>query len=343
MARARTERAGAIDQRRFHRWLARTQPKRHDARLTIGDDVAEFRAAKGRWLLTTDAFSEGTHFVPGSRPVSVGRALVEVNLSDLASKGAEPRGFLLDLLVRPGTDERWARGVVRGVRAALAPYGVELSGGDTKPGAGRSLVGTAIGWSGAASLPGRNGARPGDRVVITGRVGAGGLAALGLDGSAAEQARAVRALLRVRGRVAEGRVLARAAHAMIDTSDGLFESARLIAEASRVQLRISVARIPLVHSLLRQFRDPAQALEAAGYGGDYELLATVPADRLPAVRDGLRRLRCPLTEIGTVRAGRGAVLADVDGAVRSMPVAGWDPFRRTRAGRGGRRRAAARR
>ncbi|MHB8352598.1 MAG: AIR synthase related protein, partial [Thermoplasmata archaeon] len=135
-----------IGEASFHRWLKSTLGRRfRGAPLPFGDDVAAFRIGSTRLLATTDSFSEGTHFLADSPPRAIGRALVEANLSDLASKGGEPVGFLLSLLLPPATPERWAREVVRGVGAALEPYRLALAGGDTKPARGRSLVGIAFG------------------------------------------------------------------------------------------------------------------------------------------------------------------------------------------------------
>jgi thiamine-monophosphate kinase len=312
-----------IDERAFHRWLARTAPESTDRLPALSDDVAALPVRAGLVLLTTDAFCEGTHFTTASPPREVGRALVEVNLSDLASKGAEPVGFLLDLLVPPGTPTRWATEVVRGVRAALRPHGAPLLGGDTKPASRPTLVGTALGWRSGGELPGRHRAQAGDLVAVTGTVGRGGLAALrSRAGSARSRGRS---MLAMRARVREGIHLAPVVHAMIDTSDGLYESAHLIAEASHCRVLLDPAALPLDPGLLRAIRSPARLRAVAGFGGDYELLATLPPAAWGGARDALERLGCPLTVIGSVRAGRGAFWQE-GGRARPLPRAGWDPF-----------------
>ncbi len=313
-----------MDERRFHDWLARSSRPGDAGILPVGDDVAALRSGPGLLLLTTDAFSEGTHFRAESPPAAIGRALVEANLSDLASKGARPVAFLLDLLVPPETDPAWARAVVRGVRSALRARGLGLSGGDTKPARTRVLVGTAVGTSRRRRLPRRDGARPGDLVATTGLVGRGGAAALALRGDGPISAAAARALLRIRARLAEGAALAPYARAMLDTSDGLFEGARLLARASRVAVLLEPGRLPLVPALRRT--PVRRRLATAGFGGDYELLLTLPRDRLAAARRALAATGTPLTVVGRIAPGAGAWWAE--GATRRLlPRAGWDPFR----------------
>ncbi|MGI0052955.1 MAG: AIR synthase related protein, partial [Thermoplasmata archaeon] len=106
MLRGRAPAAPPIDEAEFHAWLRGqlTRPA-PGAALPFGDDVAAFDLGSRRLLATTDAFAEGTHFLARSPPHAVGRALAEANLSDLASKGGRPIGFLLALLLPPGTPE----------------------------------------------------------------------------------------------------------------------------------------------------------------------------------------------------------------------------------------------
>ena len=119
-------------------------------------------------------------------------------------------------------------------------------------------------------------------------------------------------------------MLARWANAMLDTSDGLAESARLIAEASQVEVTVDAARLPLPPEL-RRYRSDAARLDAAFYGGDYELLASLPTERWTVARRSLARLGCPLTVVGAMRRGRGAWLQE-GSRRRRMPAGGWRPF-----------------
>ncbi len=327
MAGRRAPRLRPIREAAFHAWLGSTLGGRPEgAPLPFGDDVAAFGRGRSRLLATTDGFSEGTHFTAESPPRAIGRALVAANLSDLASKGGTPIGFLLALLLPPATEARWAREVVRGVRSALAPHGIELSGGDTKPAGTRSLLGVALGTAGPGPLPGRHRARPGDLLAVTGTVGRGGLAAWRLAHRPGSRPARLRALLDLRARVAEGRLLAPRVHAMVDSSDGLFASARLLAAASRVAVRLREEAIPIDPGLLAAVPDPADRLRVAAYGGDYELVAALPPREERAARAALARIGSPFTVVGRVTAGRGAWI-EGRGRPRRLPPAGWDPFR----------------
>ncbi|MCI4354652.1 MAG: thiamine-phosphate kinase [Thermoplasmata archaeon] len=243
----------------------------------------------------------------------------------MAAKGGRPVAFLLDLLVPPGTSENWARAVVDGAETQLARFGAHIVGGDTKPSPRASVIGTLVGTARRNRLAPRTDALPGDLVVTTGTVGRGGLALLGWDRAKTSKAARDR-LLRVRPRVPEGPRLARWAHAMLDTSDGLADSARLLAAASGVRIIVEAERLPIDPGLRRAVPDPAERLRHAFLGGDYELLATVAPESFPAARATLRRLGCPLTEIGSVEAGTGAWLKQ-EGPRRPMPEGGWRPFR----------------
>lgn len=320
--RART--VPPIDEPTFHRWLARRLRGAPGGLLPVGDDVAALPLSGRRVaLLTTDALSEGTHFKRESDPEAIGRAAAAVSLSDLASKGGEPVAGLLDLLVPPGTPARWAEGVVRGAEAMGRRYGAPLVGGDTKPARGRSVVGTYLGFGRRDRLAPRHGARPGDWLVVTGAVGSGGAAALGLRASRVGS-EALNRLLDIRPRVAEGRALVRWAHAMTDTSDGLAAAAHLVSEASGCRLLIEADWIPWDSRLTET---PATDRAAVGfYGGDYELFAALPRATVAAARRALRALGTDLTVVGIALRGRGALWRQPGKRPRPLPPAGWDPF-----------------
>src|ERR687890_832123 len=122
------------------------------------DDVAVLDG----FVITHDSIAEGVHFLPTDPPASVGWKLVAVNLSDLAAKGAAPRGALLSLTI--AGDGEWEEKFLTGIEAACESYALPLIGGDTialPSGAPRVLGMTAIGCAGA-HVPDRAGARPGD-------------------------------------------------------------------------------------------------------------------------------------------------------------------------------------
>ncbi len=314
-----------IDERSFHAWLARTLAAGALAPLPLGDDAAALPLPTGSLaVLTIDALVEGTHFLPASPPRALGRAATAVSLSDVAAKGAVPHAVLLALLLPPGTPRAWAEGVTLGAEREARRHGAQVLGGDTKPAPFRAVVSAVVGSARPHGLVGRTGARPGQVLVTTGTVGRGGVAARGLARARHGNLHAARALLRIEPRLAEGRALARYATAMLDTSDGLADSARLLAAASRVRLEVDERSLPWVPELRRE-HDPRRRRAAAFFGGDYELLATVPRRFLAAAVREVRRAGGRLTPIGSVVRGRGAFLRGSDG-LGPMPPAGWRPF-----------------
>ncbi len=331
---ARPDGGAPIRERAFHRWLSARLPAGRTGPLALGDDAAALGPPPGAVaVVSTDSLVEGTHFRRDSPPRLVGRAATAVSLSDLAAKGAEPAGVLLALIVPPGTPARWGREVVVGAEREAARFGAHVVGGDTKPGPARTIVSTVLGWGRGDRLAPRAGARPGDAIVTTGTVGRGGLAYL--RSVTGPRRAALAELLRVDPRVREGLALARFAHAMLDTSDGLAESSRLLADASRARVVVDEGRLPLARGLRAAAPSDRARRRLAFFGGDYELLAAVPPRAVaPAIR-AVRAVGGRLTVVGRVAPGRGARLRTAR-SLLPMPASGWRPFERTR-GRGPRR------
>lgn len=277
-------------------------------RLGIGDDAAVVDLPRGRYVLTTDTLVEEIDFLPGELPFWIGRRAAAANLSDLAAMGAAPLGFLLTLGLAPGTGARFAWRVVEGVLSKMTPFRAALWGGDLSRAPGTfvsiSLVGTA------ARPVTRSGARPGDRIYVTGSPGAAaeGLAArrqrVGKPPSRRE-----RPYLDPEPRIAFGRELARKrwATAMIDVSDGLARDAHRLARASGV-------RLDLAETAAGAVRDATD---------DFELLFTSPPACSRAIASLGRRLRTPVAEIGRVERGRGVTLP-IGGRRRPVPDRGYD-------------------
>ncbi len=262
----------------------------HRGALGLADDAARL----GSFVLTTDTLVEGVHFLPDDPPGDVAWKLVAVSLSDLAGKGAVPEGVLLNY---PLSGDTWDRAFLAGLHACLAALDCPLLGGDTvslPAGAPRVLTVTAFGADAAA--PPRSGARPGDRLWVTGTIGDAG-AGLDIARGAAGPDALLAAYRRPRPRLAEGRVLGPRAHAMMDVSDGLLIDAWRMAAASGVSLTIALDAVPLSPAY-RAFAgdDP---IAAATAGDDYQLLAALPPDDRPVGH---------ATLIGTFSAGSGLAL-----------------------------------
>ncbi len=212
-----------------------------------------------------------------------------------------------------------------GMREACDEYALWLVGGDLSRGRDVSIAVTVTGEVAPGKAVVRSGARPGDRVIVTGELG-GSAAGLRLTEMRtmpdAEQLALVRRHLRPTARVGEGRVLARhGVRAMMDVSDGLAIDLSRLAMASGVGIHLSLDDVPVARG--------ATIDDALGGGEDYELVATiVEGDELEAARLELKgSFGVALTEIGRVVEGDGLTAVDPDGAERPLEAAGWDHFR----------------
>jgi thiamine-monophosphate kinase len=214
---------------------------------SIGDDAAQL----GEGLVVTqDALVERVHFrLDWISWRDLGWRAAAVNLSDLAASGADPEGLLVTLSAPAETDLIDILELYEGI----AETGVPVVGGDLSRAEVVMLSVTALGRS--VRVPGRAGARPGDELVVTGRLGAAG--------AAFRRQSYVRPPLRL----AEGRELAADAHALLDVSDGLAVDAGHIASRSGCRVVVELERVPLASGA---------ELEDLGFGEDYELLAAVP-------------------------------------------------------------------
>ena len=261
--------------------------------LVAGLDAEGAVLADG-WVITQDTLVEGTHFRrEWTSWRDLGYKAAAVNLSDLAAMGAAPEALLVALSA-PSDEEA---DHVFELYEGLNETGVSVLGGDTTRAVSVSVTVTAVGRS--ERVPGRAGARPGDVLVVTGPLGgaAAGLHALrdGLDGFDDLVGLHRRPPLRI----AEGKKLARVAHAMVDISDGIGADAARIAERSGCLLRLAVDDLPIAAGVERVADLPFWTM-----GDDYELLAALaPED---AARSGF-------SVVGECREGAGVEPADLGG------------------------------
>jgi thiamine-monophosphate kinase len=285
-----------------------------------GDDAAVVRA-DGVQAVTTDTVVDGVHFKLATHsPADVGWKAMATALSDIAAMGADVGEAYVALGLPSGFGDDAARELVGAMEELAAICGVPIAGGDVTASPVLFATVTATGWAGDESrLVGRDGARPGDLVGVTGSLGgsAAGLALLergGVSFDGAEEL--VQRHRRPWPLLGAGLALADAGvTSMIDVSDGIATDARHLAESSGVALHVELERLPLAAGL-EHVADDAVRFAATG-GDDYELLFTCPAARADAMQPTV----IP-TWIGEVREGSGLEL--VDAAGRPVALAGFE-------------------
>lgn len=299
--------------------------------LGIGDDAAVLQPIPGMQLVAaTDNLVAGRHFLEHgdqrASPGEIGHLALAVNLSDLAAMGATPRWCLLTLTL-PEADEQWLGDFLDGFLALAAEHECALVGGNVARGP-LDIAVTALGEVAADCFATRRGARPGDRIVVTGTPGdaAGALATR----APATRAPATRApagsvlrqrLLKPTPRIAAGLELAARAHALIDISDGLLADLAHLLDGG-LGARIEIARLPTSGALAEAVPDPVERAELQLSGGsDYELMAAVgPDEVLPEIAG------VPITEIGRVTDTGRVDCIDRDGRAFTPGRTGWDHF-----------------
>jgi thiamine-monophosphate kinase len=304
--------------------------------VSSGDDAA-VTVPDGATAISVDSLVDGVHFRRKTfPPAAIGAKALAAALSDLAAMGAEPGEAYVQVGVPEDLDDEQLAGIADGLGAVAAEQGVTVAGGDVVASPVLFLSITAVGHAASADdFVTRGGARAGDVLVITGPAGgaAAGLVLLerpelaeGLEAAVAADLRDRQ--LRPRPRIAGGRALAQAgATAMIDLSDGIAGDAGHLARASGVRISVQIDEVP-VHAGVAEVADAAgedPALMVAAGGEDYELLATVPPERLHRALDALRDAGLAPAVVGGVETGEGLVLRGARG--RELNVRGYDQMR----------------
>jgi thiamine-monophosphate kinase len=299
----------------FIAWLRQRLPPHPLLRLGLGDDAAVLRTAGvDECVLTVDLLSDHVDFeLSQLDPRRAGRKALAVNLSDLAAMASRPLAGVVALLLPQRGGLELAVALYEGLLPLAEQYDVAIAGGDTNSWDGPLVVSvTLLGRVTARGPLRRDGARPGDRIVVTGAFG-GSILGRHLD----FEPRVHEALL-----LMERYEL----HAGIDASDGLSIDLAHVADESGCGALIHTAAVPVAEDARRlaaQRADGSTPLEhALGDGEDFELILAVPpheAERM--LRD--QPLGVPLTAIGEFIAEPGLWRADPQGKRSKMVPQGW--------------------
>lgn len=305
----------------------------------LADDAAVIAALPGHELVAkTDAIVGGVHFYLDDPPALIARKALRVNLSDLASKGAIPRAYMLAIMLPKTVTEAWIADFARGLAQDQNEYNVHLIGGDTDSTPGPLTIAImAFGDVAAGRMLRRGGARDGDTVFVTGTIGdaALGLEALrgrltGLDAQAAS-------FLADRYRLPQPRVtfgprLVGLASASLDVSDGLLADLGHLCEVSELDAFIDAPRVPLSMAARRVLgEDPGRIATVLTGGDDYEILFTARPETADDLRELSKALEVPIMAIGRMASpssgGQPRVtVLDDSGKPLAFDRIGWTHF-----------------
>ncbi len=308
-------------------------PPNSSAVLGVGDDSALIRPVTGMELaISTDMLVSGKHFFPDTDACKLGFKALAVNLSDMAAMGAKPRWATLALalpesLVR--TNEKWLEAFANGFFGLASTQQVELIGGDITCGPLTICV-QIIGEVEKGKALRRSGAKPGDDIWISGRLGDAALALshkqqhIKLEPS--EIAACLPALHTPIARVELGQRLVGLAHSSIDISDGLLADLGHILECSKVAAVIKMNKISC-SAVLEKYLPHSQAINCLLAGGDdYELCFTAQKAKRGKIEALSHEMKILLTRIGRIDAGEGLVVLDATGNSITPETTGYDHF-----------------
>lgn len=287
----------------------------------IGDDCAVVPIPRGHQaLITTDFTLEDVHFRRAWHPAeSVGHRCLARGLSDIAAMGGEPLAVFLSLALPRDLPQSWVDGFLRGLLKLAGNFKINLAGGDTAQSPGGVLADiVALGSVPKGKAVLRSGARPGDRIYVTGELGSSAAALNLLSRGKKLRPKDYPRHFHPTPRIEVGRFLRekKLASSMIDVSDGLSTDLGHICEESGVGAEIDSAAIPVARKV-----DLSFALHG---GEDYELLFTAAAGRkVPSQIAGVG-----VREIGIVTPGRKVCLRDKDGSKQELKPQGWEHFKK---------------
>ncbi len=306
----------------------------HPGALGLSDDAAFIKPPPGCDLvLKTDAIIGGVHFFAEDAADGVARKALRVNLSDLAAKGAKPLGFLLSLALPKETGDGWLAGFAQGLRSDAEQFGCPLFGGDTDRTPGPITISIAMfGSVPEGTMVRRAGAKPGDRVFVSGTIGDAALGLVLRKGADWKLTDAQRQHLLSRYLLPQPRnALAEAvrthASASMDVSDGLAGDFGKLCRTSHVAAEIEAARVPLSEAAQAAVAADPAVLETALTGGDdFEIVCTVPAAKAEAFRAAAKAAEVAVSEIGVIEAGEGVRFVDGQGQALAFKRASFSHF-----------------
>lgn len=296
---------------------------------TIGDDCAVIPIGKQYLLVTTDMIFQRTHIPSQMTPYQIGWFLIAINLSDIAAKGGKPLGIVSSLGLPKTTSESFLKQLIKGEDACAAHFETTLLGGDIKETQEITLCGTAVGIVNKDEFMSRIGSNPDDIVAVTGFLGKAGAGFYSMKTGKGKKYS--KDFFEPSPCLNEGRVLAQqhTVTSSMDLSDGLSASLYQLQELNNLGFEIQKKALPLAPGLrflptILPSVDPY--FLALHFGGDYELLLTIPAQKFQKTKKALQKKGAPLTPIGRVTSKKGVFLID-EGKKKVLKDKGYEHFK----------------
>ena len=273
----------------------------------IGDDAAVIKYKRGKYLLfAADMILEKVHFNSNTMPFKIGWKALGVNISDIAAMGGIAKYAVLSLGLPKKTDIKFVDGLYSGVRAIAKKFNINIVGGDTNL-SSRIVIDTAIlGEAKKGELVLRSGARIGDAIALTGKLG-GSIKGRHLS---------------FMPRIFESQYLVKNfnINSMIDVSDGLSEDLDRICVSSKIGARVYESLIPLSKN--------TRSIKDALLGGeDFELLFTTPKKDIGnLVKKFKRKFKTPISIIGEITKDKSINLINKYGKASTLRKGGFRHF-----------------
>jgi thiamine-monophosphate kinase len=302
-----------------------------DVAVGPGDDCAALRVGNEYIVITTDMAAEKTHFPPNITPYQIGWHIVAINLSDLAAKGAKPLGVVVAAGLPEHYDVKFLENMTEGMNTCATTYGTTIIGGDIKSHDQLTLTGTAIGRVSQANFMSRKGAKKGDFVGVTGKLGHAGAGYYTLKHNLESDDKAVFiGLFEPKPRMAEGIALAnsRTVSSCMDISDGLAHSLYQLSELNAVGFDIIFEDVPISQDAVKLAEKLEMPIEdlTIYFGGDYELLVTVDSENWAKAQRAVADVGSKLTQIGIVNHNEKMNLFK-DGDIFPLENRGFEHFK----------------
>ena len=326
-----------LGERRIIELILQNIDKQPDAPLPFGDDVAAAHQGRNRLaILKTDMLIGSLDAPPGMTPYQIARKAAVMNISDFASKGAQPTALLVSLGLPRDYPRESIVQLAKGLNQGCREYGAYLLGGDTSEAPDLIVACMVYGTCQTNTLITRSGAQPGDALAVTGPFGrtAAGLMILLEDKRAhlTTREKLLDAVYNPKARLQEGLALAksRAATAGIDSSDGLAVS---LHEMRKMCHRgFEVTELPLAEEA-RVFAEENQVnpTDLVLYGGEeYELIVTIRDKHWDRAVRAVKKVGGQLIKIGEVTADP-AIILRTDDKTEEIPYRGWEHFKSRKA------------